>query len=150
LLLATLRAVSRRMWGTLAGYVRGQAIIAAVDAVGIGLGLLIIGVPLALPLTVLTFLGGFVPILRAFTAGLLAVLVALVNGGLGQALLVLALVVVVQQTEGNVLEPLVLGCAVPLHPAVVLLAVPVAAVISAAGNELRLRHEGATEADNQA
>lgn len=153
----TLEAVARRAWNTLAGYVRGQTIIAAVDAVGIGLGLLLLGVPLALPLTVLTFFGGFIPIVGAFTAGLLAVLVALVNGGLTDALFVLALVVGVQQTEGNVLEPLVLGRTVPLHPVVILLvitagavlggvigaflAVPVAAVVSAVANELRVRHE---------
>lgn len=154
---ATMRVASRRAWETLTSYVRGQAIIAAVDAVAIGAGLLLIGVPLVVPLAVLTFFAGFIPIVGAFTAGLLAVLVALVNGGLTDALLALLVVVGVQQAEGNVLEPLVLGRAVPLHPVVILLAitcgsvlagvvgaflaVPIAGVVSAVGNELRLRQE---------
>ncbi len=152
-----LRAVSARCWKTLTGYLRGTAIIALVDAIGIGVGLLVIGVPLVLPLAVLTFLGGFFPLVGATLAGLVAVLVALVSGGVVDALLVLAVVIGVQQLESNVLEPVVLARAVPLHPVIVLLAiasgavlagiagaflaVPVAAVISAAGNELRLRHE---------
>lgn len=154
-----LAAAGRRAWGTLGGYLRGTALIALADALGIGLGLVIIGVPLVLPLMVLIFAGGFFPIVGAFVAGLVGVLVALVAGGLVDALLVLAVVVVVQQIEGNVLEPVVLSRSVPLHPVVIMLAitagaviagvggaflaVPVSAVVSAVGNELRLRREAA-------
>lgn len=151
----TLEAVGKRAWTTLSGFLRGQAIVAAADAVGIGIGLLILGVPLVVPLVVLTFIGGFFPIVGAFVAGLAAVLVALVSGGLVDALLVLAIVVAVQQLESNVLAPMVLGRVMRLHPVVVLvaltvgsvlagvigafLAVPIAAVAAAVGNELRLR-----------
>lgn len=151
------RAAGERAWGTLAGFIGGQVVIAAADAVGIGLGLVLIGVPLAGPLAILTFFGGFFPIVGATAAGLVAVLVGLVSGGLTDALLVLAVVFGVQQLESNVLEPVVMGRAVPLHPVVILvaigagtvlagvvgafLAVPLAAVAAAVGNELRVRRE---------
>ncbi|MEX2220952.1 MAG: AI-2E family transporter [Candidatus Rokuibacteriota bacterium] len=154
-----LAAGGRRAWATLGGYLRGTAIIALADALGIGLGLVLIGVPLVIPLMVLIFAGGFFPIIGAFVAGLVGVMVALVAGGIVDALLVLAVVVVVQQIEGNVLEPVVLSRSVPLHPVVIVLAitagaviagvggaflaVPVSAVASAVGNELRLRREAA-------
>jgi predicted PurR-regulated permease PerM len=152
-----LRAAGARGWGALAGYVRGTAAIALIDAVGVGIGLLIVGVPLVLPLTVLVFVGGFVPVIGAFTSGLLATLVALATGGLSAALAVLAVVLVVQQVEGNVLQPVIMRRAVALHPVVILgvltagtvvvglagafLAVPLAATVAAVGNELRLRGE---------
>ncbi|MDP8959110.1 MAG: AI-2E family transporter, partial [Actinomycetota bacterium] len=153
------RALSRRAWQTVAAYLRGLAVVAFFDAVVIGIGLLVIGVPLVVPLVTLTFFGGFFPIVGAVLAGLLAVLVALVNGGLVDALAVLAVVLVVQQVEGDVLAPLVLGRAVQLHPLVILLAltagavvagvvgaflaVPTAAVLVAVGAEFRARREGA-------
>jgi len=153
----TVRATGARAWNALGGYVRGTATIALIDAVGIGIGLAIIGVPLVLPLAVLVFLGGFLPVIGAFIAGLIAVLVALADGGIVPALIVLGLIVLVQQVEGNVLHPLIMRRAVALHPVVVLvaltagaavagivgafLAVPIAAVIAAVGNELRLRSE---------
>jgi predicted PurR-regulated permease PerM len=152
-----MRASGARGWGALAGYVRGTAAIALINAVGIGLGLLIVGVPLVLPLTLLVFLGGFVPVIGAFASGLLATLVALATGGTTTALTVLAIVVVVQQIEGNVLQPMIMRRAVSLHPVVILtvltagavivgvlgafLAVPIAATLAAIGNELRLRGE---------
>jgi len=152
-----MRASGARGWGALAGYVRGTAAIALIDAVGIGLGLLIVGVPLVLPLTLLVFLGGFVPVIGAFISGLLATLVALATGGLTTALIVLAIVVVVQQVESNILQPMIMRRAVALHPVVILtvltagavivgvlgafLAVPLAATLAAVGNELRLRGE---------
>ena len=152
-----MRAAGARGWGALAGYVRGTAAIALIDAVGVGLGLLIVGVPLVLPLTLLVFLGGFVPVIGAFSSGLLATLVALATGGLSTALIVLGVVVAVQQLEGNVLQPLIMRRAVALHPVVILtvltagavivgvvgafLAVPIAATLAAVGNELRLRGE---------
>lgn len=151
------RALGRRSWHALGGYVRGTATIALIDAIGIGLGLLILQVPLVLPLTVLVFLGAFLPVIGAFISGLVAVLVALAAGGLTLALLVLAVVLGVQQLESHVLQPVIMRRAVALHPVIVLialgvgarvagiagafLAVPVTAVISAVGNELRVRAE---------
>ena len=116
-------------WHTLAGYVRGTVVVAAVDAVGIGAALLIVGVPLALPLALLTFVAAFVPIIGATVAGAAAVLVALVANGPTDALIILAAVIAVQQAEGNLLEPLVMGRAVRLHPAVILLAVAAGTVL---------------------
>lgn len=151
------RAVGRRAWTALSGFVRGTAAIALIDAIGIGVGLAIVGVPLVLPLSLLVFLGGFIPVLGAFVSGLIAVLVALASGGFVTALIVFGIVLAVQQLESNVLQPTIMRRAVALHPIVVLgaltaggvlggvlgafLAVPVAAVASAVANELRLRHE---------
>ncbi len=115
--------VLRRMWATLGGFIRTQAVVAFIDAFFIGIGLLILGVPLAGVLAVITFFGGFVPIVGAFVAGALAVLVALVASGLTKALIVLALIIAVQQLEGNVLSPMLQSKSMDLHPVVVLLAV---------------------------
>ena len=115
--------VGAQVWWTLGSYFRGQLLVALFDAVFIGLGLALLGVPLALPLAVLVFLGGLFPIVGAFVSGLVAVLVALADSGLGTALAVLALIVVVQQVESNVLEPIIMSKVIALHPLVVLLAV---------------------------
>lgn len=123
-------AAVSRAWRTLGGWIRGAAVVALVDAVGIGAGLLIVGVPLALPLALLTFMGAFIPIVGATVTGALAVVVAWASGGTTDALIILAVVVAVQQLEGNVLEPFVLGRFVPLHPAVILIAVAVGALIA--------------------
>lgn len=155
-------AVGSRAWQALSGYVRGTAAIAAIDAIAIGIGLAIIGVPLVLPLAVLVFLGAFLPVVGALLAGLIAVLVALADGGLQTALIVLVLIIAVQQVEGNVLQPMIMRRAVALHPIVVLtalavgatlagivgafLSLPIAAVLAAVGNELRLRSEARAEA----
>ncbi|NKY20055.1 AI-2E family transporter [Tsukamurella spumae] len=112
-----------RVWGTLGGFIRTQALVSLIDALFIGLGLVLLQVPLAGALAVITFLGGFVPIVGAFVAGALAVIVALVTNGLGTALAVLAVVVAVQQLEGNVLSPILQSRSMQLHPAVVLLAI---------------------------
>ena len=112
-----------RMWTTLGGFIRTQAIVSAVDAVLIGIGLLILQVPLALTLAVLTFFGGFIPIVGAVVAGGIAVLVALVTQGPTQALIVLAIVIAVQQIEGNVLQPALQGRSMQMHPGIILLAV---------------------------
>ncbi|MDQ4094177.1 MAG: AI-2E family transporter [Actinomycetota bacterium] len=112
-----------RMWRTLQGFITTQALIGLIDAVLIGIGLIIVGIPLALPLAVLTFIGGFVPIAGAIVAGGLAVLVALVSNGFTTALIVLAIVVGVQQVEGNLLQPILQGRRLDLHAAVVILAV---------------------------
>jgi predicted PurR-regulated permease PerM len=97
--------------------------VAAVDAVLIGAGLLIVGVPLWLSLTLLTFLGAFVPYFGAVLSGAVAVLITLVTDGGRDAVIILIVVLVVQQVEGNVLQPLVMRRAVHLHPVVTLLAV---------------------------
>lgn len=115
--------VSSRAWNTLGGFIRAQALVSFIDAVFIGAGLLIVGVPLAVPLAIVTFFAGFVPIVGALVAGSLAVLVALVSNGLTGALIVLAIVVGVQQLEGNVLSPWLQSKSMQLHPAVVLLGV---------------------------
>jgi putative heme transporter len=154
------RAAGDRMWGSFGGFMRGTSLVAFVDAVGIAIGLTVIGVPLVLPLALLVFLGGFVPVIGAAITGLLAVLVALAWGGVGPALATLVVVVVVQQVESNVLQPLVMRRSVSLHPVVVLaaltagattvgivgalLAVPVTAAVVAAGNEIRIRSENGT------
>lgn len=154
-----MRATGRRAWRTLGGYVRGTAMVAFIDAVGVAAGLVIIGVPLVVPLAILVFLGAFLPVVGAFVAGLIAVLVAAASGGLTDSLLTLGVIVLVQQVEGHVLQPVIMRRAVALHPAVVVvvltagatvggivgafLAVPVTAVIAAVGNELRLRSEAA-------
>ncbi|MCC5950097.1 MAG: AI-2E family transporter [Nitriliruptoraceae bacterium] len=120
---ARVRARLSTAWDTLSGYFQGQLVVAFVDAVGIGVGLLVLGVPLALPLAVLVFFGGLFPIVGAVVTGTLAVLVALAHGGLVTAGLVVGLVLLVQQLESNVLQPFILGNAVSLHPLVILLAV---------------------------
>lgn len=112
-----------QLWWTLGSYFRGQLAIAVFDAFFIGVGLLLLGVPLALPLAAVVLVGGLFPVVGAFVSGLLAVLVALADQGPGTALLVLGLVVLVQQVEGNVFEPLIMSKALALHPLVVLLVV---------------------------
>ncbi|MGC4877697.1 AI-2E family transporter [Micromonospora sp. DT43] len=120
----------RAGWQTLGAYSRGTMLIAAIDAIGIGLALVLLGVPLALPLALITFLGGFIPIIGATVAGAVAVLVALAANGPTTALLTLAAVVAVQQIEGNLLEPLVMKRQVRLHPAVILVAVTAGTLIA--------------------
>ncbi len=109
-------------WQSVSGYIRGQLLIAFVDAVLIGLALWILGVPLALPLFVLVFFGGLFPIVGALISGLVAVLVALATTTPLTALILLGVILVVQEIEGDVLAPLVLGRAVSLHPLAVLAA----------------------------
>ncbi|ANS26846.1 AI-2E family transporter [Rhodococcus opacus] len=124
-----LEVVLGRMWDTLGGFIRTQALVSLIDAVFIGAGLLILGVPLAPVLAILTFIGGFVPIVGAFVAGALAVLVALVANGLTTAVIVLIIILVVQQIEGNVLQPVLQSKSMKLHAVVVLLAVTAGASV---------------------
>ncbi|MEV1047503.1 AI-2E family transporter [Streptomyces sp. NPDC049916] len=146
-------AVAERGWDTLGAFVRSQAFVGLLDAVFIGLGLWILGVPLVLPLAVLTFVSAFVPIVGALFAGFVAVVIALVSNGLTDALITLAIIIVVQQLEGNVFQPMIQGKGLGLHAAVVLLAVtlggslagvvgsllavPIAAVIAVVWNYIR-------------
>lgn len=120
-----LTEVLMRSWNTLSGFIRTQAIVSAVDGVFIGIGLIFLKVPLWPVLAVLTFFGGFIPIVGAFTAGALAVIVALVSNGFWNAVFVLLLIIAVQQIEGNVLQPILQSRAMGLHAAIVLLAVAV-------------------------
>lgn len=115
--------LSVRSWNVLSGFMRAQAAVGLVDAVAIGIGLAVLRVPFALPLAVLVFFGAFIPIVGAFVSGAMAALVALVTNGLTSALIVLAVVLIVQQVEGHVLQPLLVGRALELHAAVVILAV---------------------------
>jgi predicted PurR-regulated permease PerM len=116
-------ALSRQSWQTLSEFIRQQAFVGFIDAFFIGLGLWILGVPLVIPLSVLTFVGAFIPIIGAFVAGAFAVLIALVSNGWTTALIVLGVVLLVQQLEGNVLQPVIQGRGLQLPPAVVMLAV---------------------------
>ena len=107
---------------TLGSYMRGVMIVAAVDALGIGIGLVALRVPLVIPLMTIVFLGAFIPVIGAFVSGLLAVAVGIISGGPLTGVLVLGVILIVQQIEGHVLQPTVMGRAVSLHPVVVLLA----------------------------
>lgn len=148
------------VWSALGSYTRGALAVAAFDGLFIGIGLLVLDVPLALSLSLLTFLAAFVPIVGAVVAGAVAVLVALAAKGFGTALAVLVIVLLVQQLEGNVLQPIIMRRAVELHPVVVVvavaaggtvvgiagaaLAVPVVAVVRIAIVSLRRNSPGPT------
>ena len=112
-----------RGWESMTNYVRVQLLVAFIDAVGIGVGAAIIGVPLALPLSVLVFLGSFIPLIGAFVSGSIAVLLALVANGWVNGVIMLGIVLVVQQIESHILQPLIMGRAVSLHPLAVILGV---------------------------
>lgn len=114
---------------TLGGYVRGTATVAFVDAAAIGIGIAIIGVPLALPLAVIVFLSAFIPLIGATVAGILAALVALVANGPVSALIVVIIVIAVNQLEGNFLQPVVMAQSLKLHPLVILLALTAGTIL---------------------
>jgi predicted PurR-regulated permease PerM len=127
---AALHDVGERAWTALSTYVRGVFVVAIIDAVFIGAGLLIVGVPMALPLIVLTFIAAFFPILGATVAGAAAVLVALVSNGTVAAGIILAVILLVQQLEGNVLYPIIVGRRLQLHPVAILLALTTGGVLA--------------------
>ncbi|ERS51044.1 MULTISPECIES: AI-2E family transporter [unclassified Corynebacterium] len=122
--------LTSRVWKTLSGFIQAQALVALVDAVFIGLGLWVLQVPLALAIAVITFFAGFIPIIGAVTAGALAVIIALVSNGLTNALLALALIIIVQQVESNVLQPILQSRAMGLHAAIVLLSITVGSTLA--------------------
>ncbi|AEV72152.1 putative permease [Mycolicibacterium rhodesiae NBB3] len=156
------RDAGRAGFRSLGGYMRATFLVALVDAVGIGTGLAIMGIPLALPLASLVFLGAFIPLVGAVVAGFLAVIVALIAKGWIFALITLGLIIAVQQLEGHVLQPLVMGRAVSIHPLAVvlaiaaggvtagivgaLLAVPAVAFLNSATRVLLARDSAAEEA----
>ena len=111
----------RRAFASLVGYTRATVVVAAVDAVTAAVGLWVIGVPLVVPLATLIFFGAFVPTIGAVVTGIVAVLVALASGGWVDALLVIGLLLIVQNVEGYILQPLLLGRSVRLHPLAVVL-----------------------------
>ena len=127
---ARAKRIGDRTVTTFGSYLRGTALVALVDAVGIGIGLLILQVPLALPLVVLTFVLSFVPIVGAVLAGAIAALVALVGLGPVQALIVIGIVVLVQQLESNILQPFLMGRTMRLNAFVVLIALAAGTVIA--------------------
>ncbi|MGH1526139.1 AI-2E family transporter [Leifsonia sp. L25] len=117
-------------WLTLRNFAKVQVLVASIDALGIGLGAFFLGLPLVLPIAVLVFLGSFIPIVGAVLTGALAVFVALVFKGWVFALIMLAVVLLVQQIEGHVLQPLIMGTAVKVHPLAVVLAVAAGSLLA--------------------
>jgi predicted PurR-regulated permease PerM len=117
-------------WSTLGSYVRATVLVAFIDATGIGLALVILKVPFPFPLAALVFLGAFVPIVGASVSGAVAVLVALVDQGWVIALIVLGAVILVQQVEGHILQPLIMGRAVAIHPLVVIIGIASGVVLA--------------------
>ncbi|MFD3514216.1 AI-2E family transporter [Streptomyces sp. NPDC058657] len=122
-----------RAWHTLTAYVRGTVLVAMIDAIFIGLGLHFLNVPVAVPLAVLIFVFAFIPLVGAVISGALAVVVALVANGPFNALWVLVVVLAVQQIEGHILQPFILGRAVRVHPLAVVLAVATGGLVSGIG-----------------
>jgi putative heme transporter len=120
----------RAGYGSLIGYVRATFLVALTDAAGVGAGLAVMGVPLALPLASLVFLGAFIPLIGALIAGFLAVVVALLAKGIVYALLTLGLLIAVNQLEAHLLQPLVMGRAVSIHPLAVVLAIATGGVLA--------------------
>ncbi|WP_394552645.1 AI-2E family transporter [Agromyces sp. MMS24-JH15] len=117
-------------WATLQNFAKVQILVATIDAIGIGLGAFLLGVPLAVPIGILVFLGSFIPIVGAVATGTLAVFVALVYNGWVIALIMLGVVLLVQQVEGHVLQPLIMGTAVKVHPLGVVVAVTAGSLVA--------------------
>ena len=124
------RLAGTRAMDVLGSYIRGTATVAAVDAICIGAALFVLGVPLALPLSVIVFVGSFIPLVGATAAGVLAALIALVANGPVVALIVVIVVVVVNQLEGNLLQPVVMGKALNIHSLVILLALTAGTILA--------------------
>ncbi|MBL1099112.1 AI-2E family transporter [Streptomyces coffeae] len=122
-----------RAWATLTAYVRGTVIVALIDAIFIGVGLFFLHVPMAVPLAVFIFLFAFIPLVGAVVSGALAVVVALVTQGVFTGAMVLLVVLAVQQIEGHVLQPFILGRAVRVHPLAVVLSVAGGSLIGGIG-----------------
>ncbi|MFE6483113.1 AI-2E family transporter [Streptomyces sp. NPDC057757] len=122
-----------RAWRTLTAYVRGTVVVALIDAIFIGLGIYFLDVPMAVPLAVFIFLGAFIPLVGAVISGALAVVVALVTQGPFTAVMVLVVVLAVQQIEGHILQPFILGRAVRVHPLAVVLAVAAGGMVAGIG-----------------
>lgn len=126
---AAVDGAARAGWVTVVNYARTQLLVATIDAVGIGIGAFLLGVPLAIPVAVLVFLGAFIPIVGAVLTGAIAVFLALVYNGVWIAVWMLVVVLAVQQIEGHILQPLLMGSAVKVHPLAVVLVVAGGAMI---------------------
>ncbi|NEB94414.1 AI-2E family transporter [Streptomyces bauhiniae] len=122
-----------RAWATLTAYVRGTVLVALIDAIFIGLGIYFLDVPLAVPLAVFIFLFSFIPLVGAVASGALAIVVALVTQGVFTALMTLLVVLAVQQIEGHILQPFILGRAVRVHPLAVVLTVAAGGMVAGIG-----------------
>ncbi|MER7685456.1 AI-2E family transporter [Streptomyces sp. NPDC097610] len=122
-----------RAWRTLTAYVRGTVIVALIDAIFIGLGIYFLDVPMAVPLAVFIFLFSFIPLVGAVASGALAVVVALVTQGVFTAVMTLVVVLAVQQIEGHILQPFILGRAVRVHPLAVVLSVAAGGLVAGIG-----------------
>ncbi|MEU0342093.1 AI-2E family transporter [Streptomyces bobili] len=122
-----------RAWATLTAYVRGTVLVALIDAIFIGLGIYFLDVPMAVPLAVFIFLFSFIPLVGAVASGALAVVVALVTQGVFTAVMTLAVVLAVQQIEGHILQPFILGRAVRVHPLAVVLSVACGGMVAGIG-----------------
>ncbi|MFE1882913.1 AI-2E family transporter [Streptomyces diastatochromogenes] len=122
-----------RAWRTLTAYVRGTVLVALIDAIFIGMGIYFLDVPMAVPLAVFIFLFSFIPLVGAVASGALAVIVALVTQGVFTAVMTLVVVLAVQQIEGHVLQPFILGRAVRVHPLAVVLTVAAGAMVAGVG-----------------
>ncbi|HET7266699.1 MAG TPA: AI-2E family transporter [Oleiagrimonas sp.] len=125
-----IHAAGRAGWHTLTEFSRIQIVVAAIDAIGIGVGAWLLGVPLATPIAVIVFFGALVPIIGSIVAGVVAVVIALLFNGLTDALIMLGIVLLVNQLEGNVLHPLITGSAVRVHPLGVVLGVITGAAVA--------------------
>lgn len=123
-------AAGRFGWVSVGQYVRVQVLVAFIDAVGVGVGAALLGVPFPVPIALVVFLGSFIPFLGAIVTGALAVVIALVYNGPVIALAMLGVVILVNQIEGHVLQPLVMGSAVKVHPLGVVLAVSTGALLA--------------------
>lgn len=121
--------IAGRSWTALGRFVWSQAAVAVADALLIGFGIWLLGVPFAVPLAILIFFGAFIPIVGAFASGSIAVLVALFSGGIWTAVATLGVLVVVEQLEGNVMQPIIVGKTLKMHPAVVISAITVGAAL---------------------
>ncbi|MER5791053.1 AI-2E family transporter [Streptomyces sp. NPDC001980] len=122
-----------RAWRTLTAYVRGTVLVALIDAIFIGIGIYFLDVPMAVPLAVFIFLFSFIPLVGAVASGALAVIVALVTQGVFTAVMTLAVVLAVQQIEGHILQPFILGRAVRVHPLAVVLSVTAGSLVAGLG-----------------
>ncbi|MGW3460908.1 AI-2E family transporter [Streptomyces olivaceoviridis] len=122
-----------RAWRTLTAYVRGTVLVALIDAIFIGIGIYFLDVPMAVPLAVFIFLFSFIPLVGAVASGALAVIVALVTQGVFAAVMTLVVVLAVQQIEGHVLQPFILGRAVRVHPLAVVLTVAAGGMVAGIG-----------------
>ncbi|MFN2534603.1 MAG: AI-2E family transporter, partial [Pseudonocardiaceae bacterium] len=127
------RELGARVWHTLGSYTRALTAVATFDATAVGVGLWFLGVPLVLPLAVLVFLGAYIPYVGAFVSGLVAVLVGLAEGGLGTAIAVLVLIVVVQMVDGNIIQPVVMGKVVEVTAVTVIISVAIGAMLGVLG-----------------